>query len=82
MSRREEQDLLVRIILSCLDKRGNLCRTDLLKLTLRQCGTPRRFEGLFTYLRRKGYVEKLGPAGSRAPYKITEKGKTFLEALE
>jgi len=82
MSRREEQDHLARIILSCLEKRGRICRTDLLKLTLRQCGTPAKFESLFEYLRRKGFIEKLGEPRTRAPYRITEKGKKFLEVME
>jgi len=81
MNRREEQDRLARIILSCLDKRDRICRTDLLKLTLRQCGTPRKFDSVFQYLRRCGWVEKLGPSKSRAPYQITDKGRKFLELL-
>jgi len=82
MSRREEQDRLARVILSKLEKRGKLCRTDIMKLTLRECGTPALFCSIFEYLRKKGYVQKLGPARTRAPYTITEKGKRFLEVIE
>lgn len=81
-SRREEQDRLAKIILSCLERRGRVRRTDLLKLTLRQCGTPRKFDSIFEYLRRHGWVEKLGPPRSRAPYRITEKGRKFLDLIE
>jgi len=81
LSKREEQDRLARIILSCLEKRGRISRTDLLKLTLRQCGTPQKFNSIFQYLNRRGWVEKLGPPKSRAPYQITEKGRKFLELL-
>ncbi len=81
MNKREEQDRLAKIILSYLERYGKLCRTDLLKLTLRRCGTPRKFDSIFEYLRRKGFVEKLGEPRSRAPYKITEKGRKFLEVL-
>jgi len=82
MSHREEQDRLARIILSCLQKRGRICRTDLLKLTMQECGTPRKFDSIFQYLKRCGWVEKLGPPKSRAPYQITEKGRKILELLK
>jgi len=81
--KREEQDRLARTILTILCK-GNVCRTDLLRLTIKRNSgaTLSRFNAVLMYLHRKGFVDKLGPPRSRAPYKITEKGKRFLEIME
>ena len=81
--KREEQDRLARTILTILCK-GNVCRTDLLRLTIKKNSgaTLSRFNTVFSYLCRKGFVEKLGPTRSRAPYKITDRGARFLEIME
>jgi len=75
----EERLRLAKIVLSELDRRP-LSRTELEKRTIKQCGTHSTFEGIFRYLKQNGYVEKTAPR-HRAPYRITEKGRRFLEGL-
>lgn len=70
---------LAKIVLHELN-RMPLSRTQLEKRTVRGCGTHASFEGIFQYLKENGYVEKSGER-HRAPYRITEKGKKFLEGL-
>lgn len=77
----EEKLRLARIVLNQLQRAGQLRRTELEKRTVKQCGTHATFEAIFRYLLRNGYVEKTSNE-FRAPYRMTEKGKKFLEALD
>lgn len=75
----EERLRLAKIVLSELNKQP-LGRTELEKRTVKQCGTHATFEGIFRYLKKKRYLEKTEQR-HRAPYRITEKGRKFLEGL-
>jgi len=77
---RKEQDRLATIILSVLE-RENVRRTNILKLTLRRCGSPAKFNSIMKYLLDQGYIIKFGKKGTRALYGITEKGKVQLSLL-
>ncbi len=79
MRRLTERMNLAKTVLKELD-RQELCRTELEKRTVRKQGTHSTFEGIFLYLVQEGYVVKSGEK-HRAPYKLTEKGAKFLEAL-
>jgi DNA-binding PadR family transcriptional regulator len=70
---------LAKVVLAELSK-GPLRRRDLHKRTLRQCGTPATFTSTLNYLKQRGHVEKMSTKHT-APYRITEKGKRFLEGL-
>jgi len=71
---------LARIVLAELSKAGVLRYTQLHKRTLKQCGTPATFRSIFNFLKQNGHIEKTS-AEHTAPYRITEKGKRFLEGL-
>ncbi|MEM2107832.1 MAG: hypothetical protein QXL10_00910 [Candidatus Bathyarchaeia archaeon] len=55
-------------------------RTFLAKRFIQASGSPASFETLFRFLRANGYVEKVSDE-HRAPYRITERGRKFLEGL-
>lgn len=55
-------------------------RTFLAKRFIQASGSPASFESIFSFLRVNGYVEKVS-AAHRAPYRITERGRRFLEGL-
>jgi len=82
--RRRRLDLnFAKIVLMELERLGPLGRTQLEKRTLIKAGsgaTRARFDGVFEFLKEHGYVEKASE-GYRAPYRITEKGRRFLEAI-
>ena len=67
---------LARVVLSKLEPEP-MRWTNLLKATLRDCGTPRTYEGVVKWLKNNGYIER----PSRGLYKITQKGKDFLKSL-
>ncbi|MEM2631356.1 MAG: hypothetical protein QXE00_02180 [Candidatus Bathyarchaeia archaeon] len=71
---------LARIVLAELAKAGSLRRRDLEKRTLIKCGTRATFDSILAFLKNQGYITKAS-AEHMAPYKITEKGRRFLEAL-
>jgi predicted transcriptional regulator len=75
----QERLRLAKIVLKELNKRP-LRRTELEKRTIRQCGTHNKFVTILRYLKQSGYVEKAEPK-LRAPYRITERGRKFLEGL-
>ena len=77
--RREEQDMMDRIILRML-KRGCVRWTDLEKKVLATCypsATRTRFDNRLRYLLKKGYVERV----SRGIYRITESGEKYMEII-
>lgn len=67
---------LVRIVLSKLEKQPRRW-TELLKLTLIDCGTPDTFKSIITFLLKHNYVER----PERGLYQITQKGRDFLKTL-
>ena len=71
----EKHRELATKILSALEK-GDYCWGDLLRKTL---SMPGRFSRVMKTLREDELVQKLGGRGSRAPYRITEKGKKQLQ---
>jgi len=77
--RREEQDLMDRIILSML-KKGHVHWTDLEKKVLATChpsATRSRFDNRVRYLLKKGYIERV----SRGIYRVTESGEKYMEII-
>jgi len=71
--RREEQDMMDKIILGML-KKGHVHWTDLEKKVLATChpsATRTRFDNRLRYLLKKMYIERV----SRGIYKITESGE-------
>lgn len=77
--RREEQDLMDKLILSML-KKGHVHWTDLEKKVLTTChsfATRTRFDNRLRYLLKKGYVERV----SRGIYRITETGEKYMEII-
>jgi len=74
-----EKHRLAKVILHELN-RQSLGRSRLERKTIMHCGSHSKFESLFAYLLGNGYIEKAGEA-HRAPYRITEKGRKFLEGL-
>ena len=77
--RREEQDLMDKVILGAL-KRGDLRWTALEKKVLTTChslATRTRFDNRLRYLLQKEYVERV----SRGVYRITEKGTKYMEVI-
>jgi len=70
---------LAKIVLAQLNQQ-NLRYTQLYKRVLAHCGTPSSFERVFLFLKQGGYVEKSG-GEHIAPYRITERGKRFLEVI-
>ena len=77
--RREEQDLMDKIILKTL-KKGRVRWTDLEKKVLATChpsATRTRFDNRLRYLLKKGYIERV----SRGIYRITESGEKYMEII-
>lgn len=71
---------LAKVILEELAK-GRKQRTALLKSVIQTSGSPAKFESVFNWLKKDGFIVK---AGRRHldPYKITRKGRRFLAGLE
>ncbi|MBC7129676.1 hypothetical protein H5T51_00460 [Candidatus Bathyarchaeota archaeon] len=83
MKRRRVDLNFAKIVLAELERYGPLGRTQLEKRALIKDGsraTRARFDGILQFLKEHGYVEKAS-AERRAPYRITGKGRRFLEAL-
>lgn len=77
--RREEQDLLDKMILETLSK-GHIHWTDLEKRVIATCrsfATRGRFDNRLRYLLKKGYVKRV----SRGIYKVTEGGRKYMDVL-
>lgn len=77
--RREEQDLLDKVILGALRK-GDVRWTALEKKVLTAChslATRTRFDNRLRYLLQKEYVERV----SRGVYRVTEKGTKYMEVI-
>ena len=77
--RREEQDLMDKIILKML-KKGHVHWTDLEKKVLTTChsfATRTRFDNRLRYPLKKGYIERI----SRGIYRITESGEKYMEII-
>jgi len=77
--RREEQDLMDKIILKTL-KKGRVRWTDLEKkvlATYHPSATRTRFDNRLRYLLKKGYIERF----SRGIYRITESGEKYMEII-
>lgn len=77
--RREEQDIIDKTILEMLSRR-HVHWADLEKKVLATCWlfvTSPRFDRRLRYLLKKGYVERV----SRGVYRITEKGKKYMEII-
>lgn len=79
MGKLEEKFGLMKTILRELRKQP-LRRTFLLKKVIETCGSPAKFDSVFNWLKKHGYVVKAGPK-LRDPYKITWKGEKFLAGL-
>jgi len=77
--RREEQDMMDKIILKTL-KRGKVHWTDMEKKVLATChpsATRTRFDNRLRYLLKKGYIERV----SRGIYQVTESGEKYMEII-
>jgi len=77
--RREEQDMMDKIILKTL-KKGRVHWTDMEKKVLATChpsATRTRFDNRLRYLLKKGYIERV----SRGIYRITESGEKYMEII-
>jgi predicted transcriptional regulator len=77
--RREEQDMLDKVILSAL-KKGSVRWTSLEKKVLTTChslATRTRFDNRLRYLLQKEYIERV----NRGVYRITEKGTKYMEVI-
>jgi Mn-dependent DtxR family transcriptional regulator len=77
--RREEQDMMDKIILKTL-KKGRIRWTDLEKkvlVTFHPSVTRTRFDNRLRYLLKKGYVERV----NRGIYQITESGEKYMEII-
>ena len=77
--RREEQDMLDKVILSAL-KRGDVRWTALEKRVLTTChslATRTRFDNRLRYLLQKEYIERV----SRGVYRITQKETKYTEVI-
>lgn len=75
----EEKLQLTKVILAKLEK-GQMHRTDLLKHVIESCGSPAKFDKVFKWLKDTERICKVGPS-YRDAYKITWKGKQFLDGL-
>jgi len=81
LSRREQQDLMDKIILRALMKAGSARWTELEKRVLGTqlpFATSQRFRSRIRYLLNKKLIERI----QRGTYKITEPGIKYLETLE
>ena len=77
--RREEQDLMDKLILKTL-KKGHVHWSNLEKKVLTTChswSTRSRFDNRLRYLLKKGYIERV----SRGIYRITESGEKYMEII-
>jgi len=77
--RREEQDMLDKVILGAL-KRSDVRWTTLEKKVLTSChrlATRTRFDNRLRYLLKKDYIQRV----NRGVYHITEKGKQYMEVI-
>jgi hypothetical protein len=77
--RREEQDMLDKVILSAL-KRSDVRWTVLEKKVLTKChslATRTRFDNRLRYLLKKEYVMRVSLGG----YRITEKGTKYMQVI-
>ena len=77
--RREEQDMLDKVILTAL-KRGDVWWTALEKKVLTTChslATRTRFDNRLRYLLKKEYIMRV----SRGTYRITEKGTKYMQVI-
>lgn len=68
---------LAKCVLSKLADTETMRWVVLIKEVLRNGGTPYTFQSILTFLLENGYVIRK----ERGVYKITEKGRIFLEAL-
>ncbi len=78
MSVIENRMKLAKTILKELAK-GPHRYTELLRETITECRTPYRFNYIFYWLKKKGYVTK--GEGRQEPYSITEKGEELLKII-
>jgi len=77
--RREEQDMMDKVILAAL-KSGDVRWTVLEKKVLTTChslATRTRFDNRLRYLLKKEYIERV----SRGIYRITEKGTKYMDVI-
>jgi predicted transcriptional regulator len=77
--RREEQDMMDKVILAAL-KRGDVRWTALEKKVLTTChslATRTRFDNRLRYLLKKEYIMRV----SRGVYRITEKGIKYMDVI-
>ena len=77
--RREEQDMMDKVILAAL-KNGHIRWTVLEKKVLTTChslATRTRFDNHLRYLLKKEYIERV----SRGIYRITEKGEKYMQVI-
>ncbi len=77
--RREEQDILDKVILGAL-KRGPVRWTALENKVLTTCyslATRTRFDDRLRYLLKKEYIERI----SRGVYRITKNGTKYMEVI-
>ena len=77
--RREEQDMLDKVILSALN-RGDVRWTVLEKKVLTKChslATRTRFDNRLRYLLKKEYIMRV----SRGVYRITENGTKYMQVI-
>lgn len=77
--RREEQDMMDKVILTALTK-GHVRWTALEKKVLTSChslATRTRFDNRLRYLLKKECIERV----SRGIYRITEKGTKYMEII-
>lgn len=77
--RREEQDMMDKVILAALS-RGDVRWTVLEKKVLTTChslATRTRFDNRLRYLLKKEYVMRV----SRGVYRITEKGTKYMQVI-
>lgn len=80
MSKLEERMRLAAAILRSLAE-GPKRYTALMRLALGAQASPSRFIYLLRWLEGRGYIKKGGRKETSAPWRITEKGKRFLEAI-
>jgi predicted transcriptional regulator len=77
--RREEQDMMDKVILAALS-RGDVRWTVLEKKVLTTChslATRTRFDNRLRYLLKKEYIMRV----SRGVYRITEKGTKYMQVI-
>lgn len=72
MSRFENKICYLTIVLRVLVS-GPKRRGELEKIFIRESGSRHSFDSLMRYAVKKGYIVKMGPPGSRAPYKLTDR---------